>query len=236
MAAIHKGKQSLGRRAGKNFCLSAACGGFFLYCVFLALTGALPLFFCFFLFLWLWAAAVYWRRYRRLCAGAAGERLLLKELRHLPGSYHVFTNYVMRFDGWSDEADFVVVGENGVFVIEAKHYAGVIEGRAGEPKWRQEKLKAKGRMETRQIKNPLEQTERHLKNVAKILKQRRFAVSARAILVFTNPNVRLRIEAQDVFVIRGCGRLSDIILGCAPAKKLAKDEVKAIAGRLREAL
>lgn len=239
MATVHRGKQSLGGRARRYFLKGAACGGAFIGVEYLIMRGgfagdfpwllALP-------FAWLWAMAFYLRRYRRMYFGAAGERKALSALKKLPSSYHVFTNFVMRQNGGFDEADFVVVGKRGVFVIEVKHHAGVIEGRFDEAEWRQEKRRGKGGKEIRRIKNPLRQTARHLANVEKLLRRAGFHADTQAVLVFTNPHVWLKIRSRggNIPALKGCDGMEAFILNHCPREELDKGRIKAIVRLLRQ--
>ncbi len=59
--------------------------------------------------------------------GARGEEAVAALLAELPGGYHVFHD----FDCAGRGIDHVVVGDNGVFVIETKCWAGRVELKDG---------------------------------------------------------------------------------------------------------
>lgn len=55
--------------------------------------------------------------------GARGEEAVAALLAELPGGYHVFHDFCLA----GSSVDHVVVGDNGVFVIETKCWAGKVE-------------------------------------------------------------------------------------------------------------
>jgi hypothetical protein len=67
--------------------------------------------------------ARWWRdRMRHFLKGARGEELTALALARLPSGYEVF--HGLRLSAWKADADHVVVGPNGVFVIETKNWSG----------------------------------------------------------------------------------------------------------------
>lgn len=238
MAMIHKGKQSLRGKARKLLLMSAVCGGLIpVYGVMLLNSGRageihpiahlLPLL----LFIGIF---VYFNRYKTMKAGAAGETNLLAELRKLPGDYHVFTNYIIRQNSRYDEVDFIVVGGNGVFVIEAKNHVGRISGKAHDAKWRQEKFKARGKIVHKKMANPIKQTKAHLFNVTKIIRAGGFHTGISALLVFTNPHVYLTIETEALLVVRGSEKVNHFILDYLPVKRLDASTIDGIVRHLKK--
>ena len=72
---------------------------------------------------------VLYTRSAVLKSGIDGERQAAAALRALPYAYHVLVNPVFRVRGKVMELDAVVVGKNGVFIVETKNHAGVITGK-----------------------------------------------------------------------------------------------------------
>ena len=82
---------------------------------------------------------VLYTRSAVLKSGIDGERQAAAALRALPYAYHVLVNPVFRVRGKVMELDAVVVGKNGVFIVETKNHAGVITGKTDAEWWSQVK-------------------------------------------------------------------------------------------------
>ena len=92
---------------------------------------------------------VLYTRSAVLKSGIDGERQAAAALRALPYAYHVLVNPVFRVRGKVMELDAVVVGKNGVFIVETKNHAGVITGKTDAEWWSQ--VKRRG---AKTMKNP----------------------------------------------------------------------------------
>ena len=66
--------------------------------------------------------------YDILNAGVKGEQQTYEILKKLPKEFTVITNPVLHNRGSVNELDFVIIGTNGVFVVETKNYRGIITG------------------------------------------------------------------------------------------------------------
>jgi hypothetical protein len=95
-----------------------------------------------------------------MLAGAAGEDRALAALSGLPVEYTLF-NQIRLPDERSRtgfrEADFVVVGNNGVFIIENKDYRGDIQGDATAANWELHKIGSGGTPYRCTCRNPVRQ-------------------------------------------------------------------------------
>lgn len=235
MAIIHRGGRTLYRTALTRLAAGALCAGAALVygCAALWLGQLHPAFHLLPMAA-LWGAWRYYRMYRRFLAGARGEAALLKTLRALPDRYHVFTNFVMDGKGVKDEADFIVVGDTGLFVVEVKHHAGEIEGTEQSFEWRQRKKVKGGKYRERRFRNPIAQAKRHADHARRLLGRYGASVSAVCVLVFTNPNARLHIKSGGAIVLRGAPAVKELILNGAAQKTLSRSEVKEIARTLEK--
>lgn len=63
----------------------------------------------------------------KAAAGLRGELETARELARLDASYRVFNRIYVYHNGRRQEFDHIVVGPNGVFHVESKNWAGVIE-------------------------------------------------------------------------------------------------------------
>ena len=74
-------------------------------------------------------------------AGSQSSHLVTEALRNLPDSYSLISGVVIPPN--RGDTDHIVLGPNGIFVIEDKHYAGEIKCKGDE--WKRHKIGRKGR-------------------------------------------------------------------------------------------
>lgn len=100
--------------------------------------------------------------------GIEGEKSVLNYLKKLPDSYYCITNSVIQIDGRDNELDLVVVGPNGLHVIEVKNWSGEVKGSyLDEVIYRK---KRKGEETT--ARNPVRQVGRHTDTLSMYLNAR----------------------------------------------------------------
>jgi hypothetical protein len=70
----------------------------------------------------------YWRRYRTWRMGSAGENMVTRVLKSKLNDEYYLINDVLYINdrGNKENIDHVVLGPNGIFAIETKHYSGKI--------------------------------------------------------------------------------------------------------------
>ena len=61
------------------------------------------------------------KRYNILVSGYRGERALVKTAKKLIGDYTVFTNMPVRYKKNRSEIDLLLIGENGILIVEVKN-------------------------------------------------------------------------------------------------------------------
>lgn len=76
--------------------------------------------------------------------GIVGEDYALNILDGLNNSYHVFNDIYVTYEGKSSQLDTVIVGDNGVFVMEVKNIKGEIEGNIEDKNLRIKKVGQQG--------------------------------------------------------------------------------------------
>jgi len=118
-------------------------------------------------------------------AGSRGETQVLDWLRELPDSYHVFTNVRVHE---RMEADAVVAGPAGLFLLEVKNYAGGLEGTSADDSWLQHKRNKQGKSYIKEIRNPLRQLKRNTFILSRYLRQEGCRAWLDACTVFPNRN------------------------------------------------
>lgn len=158
-----------------RFVLFLVGGGFLL--------GAFPLF----------------QKYRIWGSGAKGEEKVAKCLKSLRGKYRVFHDVVLpRARG---DIDHVVVGPNGVFVIETKNNNGTIS--CNGDSWSQLKTGKKGGRYRGKIGSPSKQAKRNAASLGKLIGRRLHArLFVNALVVFANKKTVLNINNPTVSVLQ----------------------------------
>lgn len=238
MAIIHQGKKTLNKKANQYLLTSCVCVGMIAaYGYLLFGNGAgqqmnpvfhlLPV-------VWLLGAVYYVKKYKRFRAGAEGESDLLRQIRQLPNTYHVFTNFLIQERGIRDEIDFVIVGERGVFVVEGKNHIGRIVGTADAVEWQQHKLGKGSKPYMKKMANPVRQTDWHTINLARLLKNHGLDTAIKGILVFTNAKVTLAVESASLVVLKGSMAVNPFILQYQSPHKPDKNQVKSLVRYLTE--
>jgi hypothetical protein len=139
----------------------------------------------------------------RFEGGAEGEARVSEELKlRLPDSYIILNDVSVRSGTRSAQNDHIVLGPNGVFVIETKAYSGTLSGKA-EDEYLEQVKEWRGKRTTTRIKNPLPQNEYHLEIVRERMQEGGFATDDLvSVIVFTNPRVKLRIDGATAPVVR----------------------------------
>ena len=149
------------------------------------------------------ALAVRWMRKRAaiLQSGLSGERKTVSILRTLPNEYHILVNPVLTVRGQTAELDAVVIGKNGVFIVETKNHTGVITGKTDAEWWSQKK-----RSGAQSMKNPLLQLERQHRVVTRVLSEAGISCPVRSFVCFANPNARVGVRDERIYTDAGALR------------------------------
>ena len=232
MAIVHKGKKTLNGQANQYLLTSVACVAMLIAYVVMMVQGqgdvevnvvfmALPV-------LWVCGAVFYFRKYKIFKAGAAGESGLLEYVRKLPNQYHIFTNFQIKEKRIHDEVDFLVIGDTGVFVIEAKNHVGKIVGTADDIEWKQYKSDQEGNIKTKLMANPMKQADWHTINIDRLLRQDGFHVAVSGLLVFTNPKATLEIGSSKLAILDNSKAVNSYILNYKPQQRLDKSHINKI--------
>ena len=137
---------------------------------------------------------VLYTRSAVLKSGIDGERQAAAALRALPYAYHGLVNPVFRVRGKVMELDAVVVGKNGVFIVETKNHAGVITGKTDAEWWSQ--VKRRG---AKTMKNPLLQAERQHKLMEQLLADAKQACPVHRFVYFANKNARVGVRDARIY-------------------------------------
>jgi len=147
-------------------------------------------------------------------AGLRGEVEVTGVLKETLDDETYILNDVLIRHGWhSAQIDHLVVGPNGIFVIETKNWRGTITGDENEPKWRQVKNSAK---EPVHVSNPIRQNERHVQILQKWLGDKGVHPGEiHSVIVMTSPRSSWTIQNRTVPILRP-DEIGDYIKGFRP--------------------
>lgn len=123
------------------------------------------------------------------------------------------------------EIDFIVIGPNGVFIVEVKNNRGRIHVSEDAPTWEVEKIGRRGTAYGTTIRNPLRQLGRQTYMLKNFLRQAKYNVWIEGLVYFSHPEVDLHVQgSRGATVLQGEG-LSAHILGHTPRRPLARRSV-----------
>jgi hypothetical protein len=137
---------------------------------------------------------VFRKKYDILQSGVRGEETTLKTLQKLPKEFTVLTNPVILNRGITMELDFVVVGKNGVFIVESKNHRGIITGKTSKANWRQVKHGKNDKVYEKDIANPVKQSYRQCRRMEEFFKDFDITANVYPILYFVDSRTELKIN------------------------------------------
>ncbi len=149
--------------------------------------------------------------------GAAGEKAVAHQLRFLGKEYRVFHRRLLEAGGDRQEIDHLVVGPNGVFHIETKHWAGRIS------------FTDQGveRDQGRHAEDPTAQLYRHEYIVKELLRQHHMNGDVVGILCFSNRNGQVKGHSPAFHTVQ-LDRLVHFIRSYQPKHPLSDRHVRQI--------
>ncbi len=143
-----------------------------------------------------------WRLYHQaavLRSGLAGENSAARALAGLPQNYTVLCNAKLYAGAQRGEADAVVIGPNGVAVVEVKNHAGSLLGEADAPTWRQTRPVKGGKPMEKTLPNPLRQNRRQVQLVRRILGGEGLKCAVTGYVYFANPHASVHVRGGEVY-------------------------------------
>ena len=128
-------------------------------------------------------------------SGVEGESLALQILSRLPDNYSIATDLKVSDDeGRTSQIDVVVVGNNGIFIVEVKNMNGNIVGNSDNKDFVQFKTGRKGGKYSKTFYNPIKQVRTHTFRLSQFLKRNGFKYNIKDSVLFTNSNVTISIN------------------------------------------
>lgn len=160
----------------------------------------------------LFFAVVFYRSYAGYRRGSEGEKTVTKILTSALGDEYSLINDVSIHDGYGN-IDHIVLGPNGVFVIETKNYAGRIVCDGDE--WSSQHTGKFNRLIHYDLGSPSRQVKRNAVRVKRVIENlgafRSKRIWVDGVLVFANKRVHLRINNPTVPILRASELLEFII-------------------------
>ncbi len=170
-----------------------------------------------------------YNRYITWNSGVRGENIVSRELERLNDYYYLINGVVIPPN--RGDTDHIVLGPNGIFVIESKNYGGEI--RCEGDSWSRRKIGRGGRAYNLWIGSPSNQVKRNAKILKDlILKHKDDVFGGRnphiwinVIVVFTNENANLIIKKPSVNVLR-VEELSDFISQVESETQFSDEDIR----------
>lgn len=133
-------------------------------------------------------------------AGIEGEEVALQTFRELNDTYKILHGIPIYLDGIKKEKpdcelDFLILGSNGIFLVENKYTSGHIEGESSDKYLQREKIDIWGQNHYDEVKNPVYQLNKiQLKNLKKFLAKRNIDIYINALAYFSHEDAIVDIE------------------------------------------
>lgn len=141
-------------------------------------------------------------------AGMNGEKLTESVLSTLPDSYLIVPNVQLRVQQRKGEIDHLVLGDNGIFVVETKNYKGTLSGDVHDGSLTKDKYSSGGTLSTKTVTNPVRQVKRETMMLKDILAEAGIRKRVESLVFFSDldldysvtgfdPNVQVFLAGED---------------------------------------
>ena len=170
-----------------------------------------------------------YKQYSIWVSGGKGENMVTETLKNLNDNYYLINGVVVPPN--RGDTDHIVLGKNGIFVIETKNVSGEVICDGDE--WSRRKIGRGGTPYYIKIGNPGNQVKRNakmlkdllIKNKKEIFKRYSPHLWVHGIVVFTNPSCELKIKNKTVEVLTP-DELCEFIKGTKSDDVLTNDELE----------
>ena len=130
-----------------------------------------------------------------LSSGLEGENKTNAIFEKLSDDYYVLSDLNVKVGNKTSQIDNIVVGSNGIFVIETKNLNGLIEGNEDDKEIVQHKVGIKGGKYSKTFYNPIKQVSTHVYRVSEVLKRYNLNKWVQGAVYFTNKNCMVDINS-----------------------------------------
>lgn len=139
---------------------------------------------------------VVWSNFSAARAGMKGQKAVEDMVRLLPDSYVGYQNLSITHNGKTIHPQMVVVGPNGVFVIQSNHRNGRVEGHYNDTKWIQHKTGQKGGQYEKSFDSPVGRVIHQSDVMKQYLESHGARIWIERMVWFTYPDVDLKVQGQ----------------------------------------
>jgi hypothetical protein len=141
------------------------------------------------------------KKYQIYKSGYEGETKVKKILENLPEDYTVITDTTIKLGDQQSQIDNIIVGPNGVFVLEVKNFKGFIEV-LEDKMWKQKKKS--GLTYKNEFYSPVKQVKTHVYRLSQFLKSMGYSTWINCAVLFSHPEVKVsRNELDNVPIFSG---------------------------------
>jgi Nuclease-related domain. len=131
-------------------------------------------------------------------SGLDGERSALEVLSSLGSEYHVVSDLEIEFDGKKSQIDSVIIGKNGVFVMETKNVKGCIVGTEQDQNVTVHKVGRNGGEYSNTVYNPCKQVGTHVFRLSKMLQEKGLNPWVQGMVYFSNTETEVQLQASKI--------------------------------------
>lgn len=143
---------------------------------------------------------IFWLLFTKLdqhLAGYKGEALGQKELKKLKKhGYKVFANMKLKHNNDQSEMDFIIIGSNGIFIVEVKNIKGTITGHVEDEHLIQIK-KTKYNTYENKFYNPIKQVNTHVYKLSKYLKDNNVNHWIEGYVYFPKKHSNIQVKSNE---------------------------------------
>lgn len=132
-------------------------------------------------------------------AGIRGEKHSLSLLAGLPDGYTVIPNFQLEVNGRRTELDHLIVGRNGIFVVETKNYRGTLFGNVSDKDLTKEKFARKNSY-SQAVRNPVLQVKREISILKDYLRAHGCDHFVHGIVYYANADFQYAVQGEDPYV------------------------------------
>ncbi len=132
--------------------------------------------------------------------GLQGEKEAFDLLTKLPRQYKILSDVHIVDGNKSSQIDFVIIGPNGIFIMESKHIKGELSGREDDNYLQKIKIGKSGDKYYKRMYNPIKQIRGHKKGMDTFLRKQGIRYRAFPILYFSN-DCKVNVKSKNVKII-----------------------------------
>jgi hypothetical protein len=136
-----------------------------------------------------------------LSFGLKGEKEVLKLLSDLPKRYKVVSDILIQGRNTSSQIDYVIIGSNGIFIVEAKNIKGNIKGKETDKYLTQIKIGKGGKEYIKEMYNPTFQVKGHVIGLTKLLKKNKLPSIVQGVVYFANEDCNVEFNSSKIAML-----------------------------------